>query len=136
MKARMNFPALARAAALAGVSTFFVGLAFAQAPAALPKPAGLRPASDSLPVPPPPAIVGTAWILMDAASRNVLAGENIDQQVAPASITKVMTSYVIASELVGGKVKETDQGMMSENAWRSGGAGTDDRYSGLEVTRD
>ena len=135
MKARMNFPALARAAALAGVSTFVVGLAFAQAPAALPKPAELRPASDSLPVPPPPAIVGTAWILMDAASGNVLAGENIDQQVAPASITKVMTSYVIASELAGGKVKETDQVMMSENAWRSGGAGTDGSYSGFEVNQ-
>jgi len=135
MKARMNFPALARAAALAGVSTFVVGLAFAQAPAAPPKPAELRPASDSLPVPPPPAIVGTAWILMDAASGNVLAGENVDQQVAPASITKVMTSYVIASELAGGKVKETDQVMMSENAWRSGGAGTDGSYSGFEVNQ-
>ena len=135
MKARMNFPALARAAALAGVSTFIVGLAFAQAPAALPKPAEPRPASESLPVPPPPAIVGTAWILMDAASGNVLAGENIDQQVAPASITKVMTSYVIASELAGGKVKETDQVMMSENAWRSGGAGTDGSYSGFEVNQ-
>ncbi|HSM11339.1 MAG TPA: D-alanyl-D-alanine carboxypeptidase family protein [Lysobacter sp.] len=131
----MNFPALARAAALAGVSTFVVGLAFAQAPSAPPKPAELRPASDSLPVPPPPAIVGTAWILMDAASGNVLAGENVDQQVAPASITKVMTSYVIASELAGGKVKETDQVMMTENAWRSGGAGTDGSYSGFEVNQ-
>jgi len=135
MKARMNFPALARATALAGVSTFVVGLAFAQTPAALPQPAELRPASESLPVPPPPAIVGTAWILMDAASGNVLAGENIDLPVAPASITKVMTSYVIAAELAGGKVKETDQVMMSENAWRSGGAGTDGSYSGFEVNQ-
>jgi len=135
MKARPKFPALARAAVLAGLSTFALGLAFAQTPAALPKPAEVRPVSESLPVPPPPAITGTAWILMDAASGNVLAGENIDLQVAPASITKVMTSYVIAAEMAGGKVKETDQVMMSENAWRSGGAGTDGSYSGFEVNQ-
>ncbi|MDQ3286943.1 MAG: D-alanyl-D-alanine carboxypeptidase [Pseudomonadota bacterium] len=131
----MKVPALVRAAALAAMTTFAAGLAFAQAPTALPQPAELRPASDSLPVPPPPAVVGTAWILMDAASGNVLAGENIDQQLAPASITKVMTSYVLAAEMAGGKVRETDQVMMSENAWRSGGAGTDGSYSGFEVNQ-
>ncbi|MGH8078868.1 MAG: D-alanyl-D-alanine carboxypeptidase family protein, partial [Lysobacter sp.] len=50
-------------------------------------------------------------------------------------ITKVMTSYVIAAEMAGGKVKETDQVMMSENAWRQGGAGTDGSYSGFEVNK-
>ncbi|MBA3486101.1 MAG: D-alanyl-D-alanine carboxypeptidase, partial [Lysobacter sp.] len=56
-------------------------------------------------------------------------------QLAPASITKVMTSYVLAAEMAGGKVKETDQVMMTENAWRSGGAGTDGSYSGFEVNQ-
>jgi len=73
--------------------------------------------------------------LMDAASGNVLAGENYDAQLEPASITKVMTSYVIAAEMAGGKVKDTDQVMMSENAWRQGGAGTDGSYSGFEVNK-
>ncbi|MBA2237729.1 MAG: D-alanyl-D-alanine carboxypeptidase [Lysobacter sp.] len=131
----MKVPARVRAAALAAITTVAAGLAFAQAPTALPQPAELRPASDALPVPPPPAVVGTAWILMDAASGNVLAGENIDQQLAPASITKVMTSYVLAAEMAGGKVRETDQVMMSENAWRGGGAGTDGSYSGFEVNQ-
>lgn len=131
----MKVSALVRVAALAAMTTVAAGLAFAQTPAALPQPGQLPPASDALPVPPPPGITGTAWILMDAASGNVLAGENIDTQVAPASITKVMTSYVLAAEMAGGKVRETDQVMMTENAWRSGGAGTDGSYSGFEVNQ-
>lgn len=122
---------LALAAAGATLST---GLALAQAPATAPA-AAPAPLSDALPVPPPPKPVATAWLLMDAASGNVLAGENIDTPLEPASITKVMTSYVIAAEMAGGKVKESDQVMMSENAWRSGGAGTDGSYSGFEVNK-
>jgi len=123
-----------KAMAFAALTTFAVGLAVAQTPA--PQPATAQPpASDSLPVPPPPAITGTAWVVMDAASGNILAGENYDQRLEPASITKVMTSYVIAAEMAGGKVKDTDQVMMSENAWRSGGAGTDGSYSGFEVNK-
>ncbi|MBT2745495.1 D-alanyl-D-alanine carboxypeptidase, partial [Lysobacter sp. ISL-42] len=97
--------------------------------------AALPPASDSLPVPPPPQIQGTAWVLIDAASGNILASFNPDLRVEPASITKVMTSYVIAAELKGGKVKETDQVMMTENAWRKGGAATDGSYSGFAVNQ-
>lgn len=114
------------------------GLAIAQTPAPTPAPAAAsapRALSDALPVPPPPTVTGKAWILMDFASGNVLAGENIDMPVEPASITKVMTSYVIAAEMAGGKVKATDQVMMSENAWRQGGAGTDGSYSGFEVNK-
>jgi D-alanyl-D-alanine carboxypeptidase (penicillin-binding protein 5/6) len=112
--------------------TSTLGLALAQAPA--PKPA-LPPASDALPVPPAPKVTGTSWVLMDFASGNVLAGESYDTRLEPASITKVMTSYVIAAEVAGGKVKPTDQVMMSENAWRTGGAGTDGSYSGFEVNK-
>lgn len=137
----MKFRFTPRAAVLALSSAFLVttaaGLAAAQAPAAATAaPAAAQPpASDALPVPPPPAIQGTAWVLMDAASGNVLASHNPDLRVEPASITKVMTSYVIAAEMAGGKVKETDQVMMTENAWRKGGAGTDGSYSGFEVNK-
>ncbi|WP_064745859.1 D-alanyl-D-alanine carboxypeptidase family protein [Lysobacter firmicutimachus] len=137
----MKFRFTPRAAALALSSAFLVttaaGLAAAQAPAgATAAPAAAQPpASDALPVPPPPAIQGTAWVLMDAASGNVLASHNPDLRVEPASITKVMTSYVIAAEMAGGKVKDTDQVMMTENAWRKGGAGTDGSYSGFEVNK-
>ena len=120
------------ALAIAFLLTSALGLAAAQTPA--PKSA-LPPASDALPVPAPPKVAGTSWVLMDYASGNVLAGEGYDTRLEPASITKVMTSYVIAAEIAGGKVKATDQVMMSENAWRKGGAGTDGSYSGFEVNK-
>lgn len=123
--------------AVSALLTAAFGLAIAQTPAPSPTPAAAAPRalSDALPVPPPPKVVGKAWVLMDFASGNVLAGENIDTPVEPASITKVMTSYVIAAEMAGGKVKASDPVMMSENAWRQGGAGTDGSYSGFEVNK-
>jgi len=132
-----------RAAAFAALTSAFLvttavgaASAWAQTPAAATAaPAAARPASDALPVPPPPAIQGTAWVLMDAASGNILASKDADVRVEPASITKVMTSYVIAAEMAGGKVKDTDQVMMTENAWRKGGAATDGSYSGFEVNK-
>src|SRR5688572_1847751 len=126
----MNFRPLA-AVAVAAVATSVLGFAFAQQPA--PQPAAAP--SESLPVPPPPKITGNAWILMDYATGQVLAGENVDARVEPASITKVMTSYVIAAEMKAGKVKPTDPVMMSEHAWREGGAGTEGSYSGFEVNQ-
>ena len=112
-----------------------IGLASAQTPTPAPaaKPAAL---SDNLPTPDAPApAVSKAWLLMDYATGQVLAGENIDTPVEPASITKVMTSYVVAAEMAAGKIKPTDQVMMSEHAWRTGGAGTDGSYSGFEVNK-
>jgi serine-type D-Ala-D-Ala carboxypeptidase (penicillin-binding protein 5/6) len=73
--------------------------------------------------------------VMDDATGKVLAGENIDMRLEPASITKVMTSYVIAAELQAGRIKPDDQVMMSENAWRTGGAATEGSYSGFEVNK-
>lgn len=108
------------------------GLAIAQAPSPA-RPAAL---SDHLPVPDAPAPkVSKAWLVMDYATGQVLAGDNADAPVEPASITKVMTSYVIAAEMAAGKIKPTDPVMMSEHAWRSGGAATDGSYSGFEVNK-
>src|SRR4051812_45959135 len=81
---------------LAAGLTLSLGLAVAQTgpvPNNTPPPVAI----DELPVPPPPAVNAKAWILMDYASGNVLAGQNYDAQVEPASITKVMTSYVVAA---------------------------------------
>ena len=46
-----------------------------------------------------------------------------------------MTSYVVAAEVKNGKVRADDQVMMSERAWREGGAGTDGSYSGFPVNQ-
>ena len=124
------------AAVIAALATAAFGLAFAQQPAPQPSAPPAAVASGELPVPPAPAPkVASAWLLMDYATGQVLAGENFDKRVEPASITKVMTSYVIAAEMKNGKVKADDPVMMSENAWRSGGAGTDGSYSGFEVNK-
>ena len=112
------------------------GIAIAQGP--VPAQANAKPAalSDDLPVPEAPAPkVSKAWLVMDYATGQVLAGANVDASVEPASITKVMTSYVIAAEMAAGKIKANDPVMMSEHAWRSGGAGTDGSYSGFEVNK-
>src|SRR5690348_12341545 len=120
-------------AAILATTTF--GIAFAQTPAPQPTPPAAV-ASGELPVPPAPAPkVSKSWVLLDYATGQVLAGDNADLQVEPASITKVMTSYVIGAELRNGKVKADDQVMMTENAWRKGGAGTDGSYSGFEVNK-
>ena len=110
--------------------------AFAQTPvptpaAPAPAPAAAAPTPDA-PVP----AQAKAWILMDHTSGQVLAGENIDQALEPASITKVMTSYVVAAEMAAGKVKASDMVRISENAWRSGGAGTDGSYSALAINSE
>jgi D-alanyl-D-alanine carboxypeptidase (penicillin-binding protein 5/6) len=122
------------ALALAALATSTLGIAIAQTPAPA-KPAAPAALSDALPVPPPPAVTAKAWVLMDYATGQVLAGEHYDDRVEPASITKVMTSYVVAAEMKSGKVKANDPVMMSEHAWREGGAGTEGSYSGFEVNK-
>ncbi|MGN7726794.1 D-alanyl-D-alanine carboxypeptidase family protein [Luteimonas sp. 22616] len=131
----MNVTQTARRALLVALFTSAVGFAAAQTPA--PEPAAPSAAlSDSLPVPPAPAPKQSkSWVLLDAANGQVLAGENVDLRVEPASITKVMTSYVLAAEMKAGKIGRDDQVLMSENAWRTGGAGTDGSYSGFEVNK-
>ncbi|AKK66543.1 D-alanyl-D-alanine carboxypeptidase family protein [Xanthomonas translucens] len=123
--------------AVAAVATFAVGLVSAQTPGpvpASPATAATAPATVAIPPAPKPA-VSKSWVLMDYATGQVLAGENEHVRVAPASITKVMTSYVIAAELKLGKIKRDDQVMLSERAWREGGAGTDGSYSGFPVNQ-
>ncbi|MGO1541246.1 MAG: D-alanyl-D-alanine carboxypeptidase family protein [Luteimonas sp.] len=125
---KLSFARLAATAAVA-LSVSAIGFAVAQDPQPAPAPA---PAPE-LDTPPPPSITGTAWVLMDYETGQILAGENYEEQLEPASITKVMTSYVIASELAAGRIAEDDQVLMSENAWRKGGAATGGSFSGFEV---
>ena len=73
-------------------------------------------------IPAPPDVAGSAWILLDATTGKVLVENNADQQLPPASLTKMMTSYVVASELHKGKIKEQDQVPVSVKAWQMGGS--------------
>lgn len=86
-----------------------------------------------VPVPPPPEFESTSWVLMDYGTGRVLASKNPNQRVEPASITKIMTDYVVSAEVAAGKVHMDDEVYISENAWRKGGAGTDGSTSFLKV---
>ena len=120
--------------AIAALATVSAGLVLAQTPTPQPAPQAAAP-TPAVAIPPAPKPVGTAWVLMDYTTGQVLAGENYDERLEPASITKVMTSYVVAAEIKNGKIKSTDPVMMSERAWREGGAGTDGSYSGFELNK-
>ena len=91
------------------------------------------PVAPQVPVPPPPDVDGKTWVLMDYATGQILASKGPDERVVPASITKVMTDYVVSAQLVAGKIHLTDPVNISEHAWRSGGAGTDGSTSFLKL---
>jgi D-alanyl-D-alanine carboxypeptidase (penicillin-binding protein 5/6) len=68
-------------------------------------------------VPSPPQVAAKAYLLVDAASGAVLAEHNADMPLPPASLTKMMTSYILATEIHEGRVRESDMVAISEKAW-------------------
>ncbi|WP_193161451.1 D-alanyl-D-alanine carboxypeptidase family protein [Microbulbifer hainanensis] len=83
--------------------------------------AGLAHAEKPL-IPSPPQLAATAYILMDAHTGQVLVEHNADKKIPPASLTKIMTSYIVAEELKKGAIKETDLVPISKKAWQKGGS--------------
>lgn len=79
----------------------------------------LSAAAQSVPqlIPAPPEVAATAHLLLDAKSGKILAENNADQQLPPASLTKMMTSYIMSYEIARGNVKPTDMVKISKNAW-------------------
>jgi serine-type D-Ala-D-Ala carboxypeptidase (penicillin-binding protein 5/6) len=93
-------------------STLTLVLALASAPALFAQ----------TPVPAAPSVGATSYILMDFHSETVIAERDPDAQVEPASITKLMTSYVAFNEIARGNLALDDQVRISENAWRTPGS--------------
>jgi D-alanyl-D-alanine carboxypeptidase (penicillin-binding protein 5/6) len=79
-------------------------------------------ASEPLQIPAPPAVGAAAHILQDYHSGRVLAEGNADARVEPASLTKMMTAYVVFSALKEGKFQLDSLVRISEKAWRTGGS--------------
>lgn len=104
-------------------ASLLFGVALAQTP----------PRPSPVPPPAPPDADGKSWVLMDYATGQILASKEADLQVEPASITKIMTDYVISAEIANGKIHMTDPVTISEYAWRGGGAGTDGSTSFLKL---
>ena len=72
--------------------------------------------------PPPPTIDASAYILQDYHTGKVLAENNADAKLAPASLTKIMTVYVIFRELSNGHLHLDDTVSISEKAWKTSGS--------------
>lgn len=80
------------------------------------------PPPRSMPTPAAPTLGANSYILMDFNSGHALVESKPDSPVEPASITKVMTSYVVFTELAAGNIKLEDPVDISETAWRTGGS--------------
>lgn len=68
-------------------------------------------------VPNAPSVNAKAYILIDHATGKVLAQENANESLPPASLTKMMTSYIIGKEILAGRISTSDIVTVSENAW-------------------
>ncbi len=69
-----------------------------------------------------PAIAAEGYILMDADTSKILAEENSREPLPPASLAKIMTGYVVASELEAGRIDAADDVPVSVNAWQTPGS--------------
>ena len=85
-------------------------------PDAQPKP-DPKPVAAPVALPSPPQIAAKAFLLMDYHTGQVLIGSNEHERLPPASLTKMMTSYVIGQELKNGRIKPDDMVTISQNAW-------------------
>lgn len=92
---------------------------------------------------PVPALTARAWLLMDAATGQVLAAHEADTRLEPASLTKVMTTYLVAEALANKTLSPQQPVTISERAWRTQGSrsfiqvgnqvSVDDLFKGMVV---
>ena len=73
-------------------------------------------------VPSAPQLAAKSYMLMDAASGEVLVEHNGDERLPPASLTKLMTAYIATLEIQKGQISDSDMVTVSEKAWRTGGS--------------
>jgi D-alanyl-D-alanine carboxypeptidase (penicillin-binding protein 5/6) len=82
----------------------------------------LLPALVQAAAPQPPAVVGRSWVVGDLSSGQVLVAEKPDERVEPASLTKLMSAYVVFQALRDKKISLEQQVSVSERAWRAPGS--------------
>jgi D-alanyl-D-alanine carboxypeptidase (penicillin-binding protein 5/6) len=76
------------------------------------------------PIPTPPAVDARAYIVVDYHTGKVLASQDAVARMEPASLTKLMTAYIVFQELSTGKLKLEEPVVVSEHAWRAEGSRT------------
>jgi D-alanyl-D-alanine carboxypeptidase (penicillin-binding protein 5/6) len=72
--------------------------------------------------PRPPAVVGKAWIVGDLSSAQILAAQRADERIEPASLTKLMTAYLVFKAMREGKLTAGQQVKVSVRAWKQPGS--------------
>lgn len=73
-------------------------------------------------VPQPPEIAARAFLLLDVTAGQVLAAKDADKPVEPASLTKLMTAYIVFDALKAGKISLAQTFPVSERAWKMPGS--------------
>ncbi len=73
-------------------------------------------------IPRPPEINASSYILLDAKTGHIIVEENADEPLPPASLTKIMTSYIAVEEIQNGNLGLDDMVHISEKAWRMEGS--------------
>jgi serine-type D-Ala-D-Ala carboxypeptidase (penicillin-binding protein 5/6) len=81
-------------------------------------------AAAAAPIPTPPTVPARAYLLEEYQTGRVLGSDHADDRMEPASLTKLMTAYIVFTALHDGRLKLTDQVTISEHAWRSEGSRT------------
>ena len=79
-------------------------------------------AANKILIPAAPSIAAKSYILLDFNSNKVLADKNADVRLAPASLTKIMTVYVVFRELANGHLTLDEKVTISKKAWQTGGS--------------
>jgi D-alanyl-D-alanine carboxypeptidase (penicillin-binding protein 5/6) len=82
------------------------------------------PSFATAPVPPPPPVAAKGYIVIDAFSGRILVGQNDTERLEPASLTKLMTAYVVFHALQSGKLHLDQEVPISEHAWKAEGSRT------------
>src|SRR5438552_15151232 len=70
----------------------------------------------------PPPVIGRSWIIGDLSSDQILASQKPDERIEPASLTKLMTAYLVFAALREKKLAPTQQVPVSLRAWRAPGS--------------
>ncbi|XKH00163.1 D-alanyl-D-alanine carboxypeptidase [Marinobacter nauticus] len=78
--------------------------------------------AQSVLIPSPPQVAGSSWVLMDPLSDRIIMEQNSDERLPPASLTKMMTAYIVERELDEGRISLSDMVPISVKAWRTGGS--------------
>jgi len=80
------------------------------------------PILSAAPIPTAPTLKTTSHILVDYASGRALVEQNADNHIEPASLTKIMTAFLVFDELASGRISEDDLVTISKRAWQTEGS--------------